>query len=163
MGEFFKPLRRKAGCVALVLACVLVAGWLRGTTVHEKGFCPLWSGSIAWIETGDGLLELGITRTTHDLSDAHPLSKIPLWESYAPEEHSPRIQIELADRLFAVGDFGIFTRAGNYHLSIAGVEFVAFPYWSLAAPLTLLSACLLLSKPRSHTSTTTEPPPTMGA
>ena len=33
MGEFFKPMRRKAGVVTLLLASVFVAGWVR--SIHQ--------------------------------------------------------------------------------------------------------------------------------
>src|SRR6185312_4765022 len=35
MGGFFKPLRRKIGVVTLGVACVLVAGWVRGFFVVD--------------------------------------------------------------------------------------------------------------------------------
>ena len=35
MGGYFKPWRRKIGVVTLVMACVLMAGWVRSLTVAD--------------------------------------------------------------------------------------------------------------------------------
>src|SRR5882757_1087048 len=35
MREFFHGWRRKAGCVTLVMACMLMIGWMRSRVVHE--------------------------------------------------------------------------------------------------------------------------------
>ena len=36
MGDFFKPWRRKAGCITLLMACVIAMGWIRSQTVADN-------------------------------------------------------------------------------------------------------------------------------
>ena len=36
MNGYFRPLRRKVGGVALVLACLFVTGWIRGIVVGDN-------------------------------------------------------------------------------------------------------------------------------
>ena len=36
MLNFFKPWRRKAGCVTLVMACVLMVGWVRSFFLNDE-------------------------------------------------------------------------------------------------------------------------------
>ena len=40
MGEFFKPRRRKIGCVTLTVACLLVAAWVRSLIVDDIVIIP---------------------------------------------------------------------------------------------------------------------------
>ena len=39
MREFFKPWRRKFGCVTLAIACVCASGWMRGLNGIEDTVC----------------------------------------------------------------------------------------------------------------------------
>jgi len=54
MGDFFHGWRQKAGCIALVMACASMAGWVRSL------YCP-WSYRINhaervyWLELRDGI------------------------------------------------------------------------------------------------------------
>ena len=57
MPTYFKPLRRKIGVLTLVLACVLMAGWVRSLSIQDKELFNIDSlrnaiissqGSIAW-------------------------------------------------------------------------------------------------------------------
>lgn len=36
MREFFKGWRRKAGCVALTVSCLLMAAWIRSRTIPDR-------------------------------------------------------------------------------------------------------------------------------
>ena len=46
MGEYFKPLRRKLGVVTLLMACVLMAGWVRSLSIFDAVTFP-FTGTIA--------------------------------------------------------------------------------------------------------------------
>lgn len=74
MREFFRPFRRKLGVIALVVACVLMAGWVRSQSTHDSYFVShkSWmrsiesrSGSMHWItfdlpgSTNDNSTEFG--------------------------------------------------------------------------------------------------------
>jgi hypothetical protein len=53
-GDFVGDWRRKIGCVLLVLACLLMAGWVRSHSTND-GF----NIGICRLESSDGMLELG--------------------------------------------------------------------------------------------------------
>src|SRR5262249_50446664 len=56
MSSYFKPLRRKIGVLTLVMACVLMVGWIRGRYVEEI-FIPCGKGSSMhdFIFSGSGV------------------------------------------------------------------------------------------------------------
>lgn len=95
MREFFNDWRRKAGCVALVMACVVAGMWLRSQFYYD--------GVISW----DNEVEDTVYSTNGSLH----------WSSVTREDLTIR-------------------------------TFRSLPYWSIVLPLTLLSAYLLLWKPR---------------
>ena len=149
MGDFFHGWRRKTGCVTLVMACAICVVWLRGLTVHERGLVPASSRSIFWVENGDGLFNIGVRHLTHNLIDIHPILLESHWIQSKPEECSPRENCEIGNRQFGVGYCGLFTELGDSRRAIAGGEFFSVQVAPVIVPLTLLSAFLLLSKPRS--------------
>jgi hypothetical protein len=58
MGNFFKPWRRKAGCVTLVIACGLIAAWFRSLfCIDVIGF-----GLFAVISESGRIAPLGFDR-----------------------------------------------------------------------------------------------------
>lgn len=107
MSQFFKPWRRQAGCVMLVLACVFTAGWVR-------------------------------SQTKFDVIDA-----------CGAEFSSQRGFFDV-----------IYYREWNLAKSESGVlvrlEFKGVHYSLVVIPLTVLSAYLLVSKPRSKSVCPTE-------
>lgn len=159
MIEFFKGRRRKAGGVALVMALILIAGWTSSIVVigqweFLKGdyeYQCLFSsrGYIAWL------------RLTPDSSSAKIRTR-------NPDMFSPEAKFDVAAPIMAqmAGDGG-FQGEGTYEWKIgccgSGIGEICFnkgssravrasmwrtPYWSIATPLILLSAYLLLWKPR---------------
>ena len=62
MQEFFKGWRRKAGCVALVMACVAMGMWLRSQFI-EEGAGLFVGGRQYAMFSADGELGLSVTAT----------------------------------------------------------------------------------------------------
>ena len=126
MPTYFKPLRRKIGVVTLVIACVFAMGWVRSRLIVDHYCCEL-SKPISGIDCfafRSHAGELGWT----DLTMFHGYVTKG-WSSY--ERNFQRLSDE------------------EYMLA-----FVTVPYWSIVTPLTLLSAGLLLSKPRAKSAPT---------
>ena len=136
MGDFFHGWRRKAGCVTLVMALVLLGAWIRSlqvldqVRVSREYQTPIYclqsaNGSIRWIvdEARGAEIYLWMSRTRgnapHLFADGTP-------------------ECEWKFRWLGFG-------AGKP----SRLETIWFiPYWSIVIPLTLLSACLILWKPR---------------
>lgn len=162
MKEFFRGWRRKAGCVALLMALPLMCGWISSTIVtshwrlHKGDFeyqCLISSqGQIAWMRLAPYELK---ARTRKD----------SVIDMHSPEVRFQRIVPVLADRAMVAG----FRIDGTYEWKrgFCGVEVGEIRYqhgssgdirasiWtarysSLVIPLMLLSACLILWKQRKR-------------
>jgi hypothetical protein len=101
MLEFFKPWRRKLGCITLVMACAFMAGWVRGQLVVTQLF------SVRATSDDFAFYQSALTRN---------------------------------GLIFC-------KRIGSNHV-VDYEWYHTIPYWSVVLPLTILSAYLLLSKPR---------------
>jgi len=155
MGEYFKPMRRKIGVLTLVMACVLMVGWIRSPfTQHTFTFRYLSPSCIKVVSVSNHLIFATLFVRTLD-----PMP-ITIWSS---EEVKPNkwvmtfanlpVMCPIKDRPFSVGD--IEFRIGNLPVSL---NWYQFPYWSIVLPLTVLSAYLLLSMPRRSTPKKTDEP-----
>jgi hypothetical protein len=142
MGEYFKPWHRKIGVLTLVMACVFASGWVRSFSTFDRLQWRSDEKGICLVTSNRGLL---------------------LWEGV---EESIPFQLTLPS-FYLTGDATTYNFLDNgqhvtWHWGSCGFEFgettfritgwsKAFriiPYWSIVVPLTLLSAYLLLSKPR---------------
>lgn len=159
MPTYFKPLRRKIGVATLVLACAFACWWVRSLSTVDD-------------------LELAITRTQHLIAvsesgrftcsrrwysgkNSPPVfwNERSRWSSVAvnPVEFSPLI-LKPIDPLTAANKsewFGFVVARGELSFLTEGdannrmqSRSLSFPYCFAVIPLTLLSAWLLLSKPR---------------
>lgn len=109
MGEFFHGWRRKAGCVALVMAFGLALDMCGSYNRKHRRVFVGYVRESTWLETNGGMVEL--------------------WRFH----HEPK-------------------EANGFVNTLVG----AIPYWWLILPLTLLSACLILRKPRKRPQSATE-------
>ena len=146
--EYFKPWRRKFGVLALMMACVLMAAWLRSFS------------STAWVAfpTGKKNGELIGWMDRHLIWTRYaevPPTNMKLFPSWSMGKFTT------IDTLF--GDATITNKrewCGFAWIESGGDHITAFvmPYWSIALPLALSSTYLLLSKPRLKKVKTIEPP-----
>lgn len=144
--RYFKPLRRKIGLVTLALACVLAAGWVRSQYLLDTaGFVRgIWRSDFT---SQNG--KLWLIYVTYD----RPRESGFLIDStriYVPQDLAdlPARQSKLDWRWDWIGFH--FSSSAHFHNSI-------IPYWAIVVPLTLLSAWLLLSKPREITQSIQSP------
>lgn len=130
---YLKPLRRKFGVVTLALACLFTAGWVRSCFIGDD--CGIRTGKsrMEWFGSCDQYLLWGHIQSENDETRRWYYSFRATKFGDPPADFQWR---------WHCGDFG-FAESSNL-----GAKFLLFPYWSIVVPLTLLSAWLLLSKPR---------------
>lgn len=147
MREFFKPWRRKAGCVTLAMACLCAGAWVRSMTIRDVcGLSPrhYWHAEFV---SGHGSLRW------------HRYQLPPTAPPFAPYDspilfHSTE-HLAIADYVSRLEDsvdwhwqrFGMGYGSDRARL-IGSAEVWLIPYTMIVIPLTLLSAYLLLSSPR---------------
>ncbi len=162
MGDFFKPRRRKVGVVTLLMACVSMAAWVRSLSTYDS----------AMISNGD--------RSYHQLMSSPNWigwTLIPCTKGAIPAVIRRQYGCHSGDayNLNSQGPYTPFCMIYS-HLESKGKGFnyvdsnevnphLIIPYSSIVAPLTLLAAWLLLSKPRtrSNPKNVVEPVPNDGA
>jgi len=152
MGEFFRGWRRKAGFATLSMACVFAAVWMRSEgTVYivasrEKGI-PLsfisGCGEFAFVGSGYfGIRCLDYENGTNpEFYFSYPVRRRGrrteiLRESW--EAHKLKVFRQDFPRATAISE--------NF------TQITTVPCWSIVLPMTMLSAWLLLSKPRPKKS-----------
>jgi len=142
MVEFFKGGRRKIGVVTLVMACVFAMAWFRslfnddvaqlyrGSTHHQIQLCR---GFVAWASEPMAIEEesnkqLGLMFSSHSLLGPNATMRdMRTWCEWTHEWNA-------CGFIFGEKDHTIIW---------------VIPLWSIVIPLTLLSAYLLLVKPRA--------------
>ena len=149
MPEYFKPWRRKIGCVTLAMACVFAAGWVKSEWKYDFVTMTLRTstfkiGSLfSYIKfIRETALDKKRTQNTGPLLHWHSGNTSSIvgpkrgWdEGYTVERNS---------ECFGFSN-GSATRGGSRF------EEWIVPYWSIVIPLTLISAYLLLSQSRIST------------
>ena len=157
MGEFFQGWRRKIGLVTLLMACGLTGVWFL-TSQFSFHIATAYVDPVQFLTAKDGYLRWavypGITisepvtfrvgRPNHvelDAIESEGMQKDLVWKWH-----------------WAWGGFE-FGNSSSRNLRVW-----AIPFSAIVIPLTLLSAYLLLTKPRQPTSKKiTEPRPTEGS
>lgn len=152
MCEFFKPWRRKLGVATLAMACLFAAGWVRGSYVADELRFPITRKTAGEITSAnEGCYFIYQQRLTGD-------DLVCRWSFAVQNEQRAYVgnffsniatpgKGEVDDEVgWTVNYFGFY--AGSAHNKQFGRGIVVVPYWSIVLPLTLLSAWLLLSKPK---------------
>jgi hypothetical protein len=140
MGDFFKPWRRKIGAVSLVMACVFSVGLVRSFYISDvMEYFPGESSMIRLISWRGNV-------SCSYLIGKPPSKFVKRFLFFAYENPYPfETEFEGCQWDWRVGHMGVATCSDTTSDSIAVVS----PYWSIVFPLTLLSAYLLLTKPRT--------------
>lgn len=139
MNGYFRHLRRKVGAVTLALACFLAIAWVRSKLAGDFLILPRKevisiNGALITRFAGLGAPEI-VTYQAMTFSNADDRT------SY--DDEWDWLYYGFGYRSFAVTWItkGLRTTSTTFDYR--------FPYWAIAIPVTLLSAWLLLSKPRS--------------
>ncbi len=163
MREFFRGWRRKVGCLTLVMACLVTGMWMRSLVygdfvvvnrgVHSNDFLSSFQSGIKWIRSSEPPLPefFGVNS---------------IWLENPPVV-SPRYLFSTTDRFDTdetlMPVFGGSVIEWQSHWNGVGFHFgtglvsrrqftvLLIPYWFVTMLVTLLSAYLILWKPRKQT------------
>ena len=149
MREFFRGWRRKVGCVALVMACVIMGLWFRTHFVEDVILSGNGKGTIISVQ----LSRSGLLLNRYEGVVMKP--GVKWWrEGPVKDQIGP-------PRAFFTREKVTFTRQSQWYVFGSGeiqndlgntMSFWVLPFWSIIVPLTLLSAYLILWKPRKRES-----------
>ena len=158
MRDFFRSWRRKVGVVTLVMACVLMAGWVRSFTFVEGVAIPIGIKMSASLVSNDSSL-VWLTQ------DGGDFLMFPHFTSRRFSEIDDRIfENPFFQWRWKWGGFGFGAsvegskQIGNQMIVMAPGSLVVIPFWSIVISLTILAAFLLLSKPCSSNPKKTPEP-----
>lgn len=143
MHPFFRGWRRKAGVVTLVMACALMSGWVRSFRIHDQ----LWFAVRG--DATEAVISLGgkINWIRYHKAVLVPVPTFPEWTTGGFDDVESFDDGSLRRRWRFVG----FVSGEWPDDKIIGrTTIVAVPYLMLVMPLTLLSAYLILWKPRKR-------------
>jgi len=159
MGEFFRGWRRKTGLVLFVMALTTMMCWLRSSTTRDQFTIALPHGKSFIAISRSGHCSFAVMRGRVFGSETwnRTTTTQPKWGCGESQEFDadqmasafhlmmglPRNGISLCESRFS---FYWEARESKWMFGCW------IPYWSIVFPLTLLSASLLLSKPRKSTS-----------
>jgi hypothetical protein len=157
MGGFFNGWKRKVGVLTLLMALLLMAGWVRSNLRFDQVTIDCVPHQIR-VGAIDGMLFLLIATPEFDRPPAGPLFE---WNSVKSSLASPN-GVPLPYDPWRVYDVGWRWDWAGFHFGEGEspmqmmirehLKSYFVPYWSIVIPLTLLSAYLLLTKPRQSTS-----------
>lgn len=166
MREFFRGWRRKAGCVTLLMACAVLGLWMRGRIYSDLiEFRVASRTAIRVTHDGRSLCWMVLSESKNSpkrqfLKDSQ--GRIQATAEYLIDPHR-NIDWDLGSKERPTGPEALYSLDWNeFRLGIAKGELgetrlLTLPYWSLAMPLALLSAYLLLTPVQKQPSTTSLP------
>jgi hypothetical protein len=150
MREFFRGWRRKLGSVTLVMACGLTLLAVRSYLITDIWTAPVF-GDAHYVLSGQGAIswsrQLGfatLVSYSHG-TIVHPSNRYYKWTKWgAPWEPEPSWTCDW--------QYGIGYLAVGSHEMVGGAHtrWWQAAHWHLVLPLTLLSAYLILWKPRKR-------------
>jgi hypothetical protein len=146
MREFFHGWRRKLGCVTLVMALVLMVGWMRTRVVQDGVSLRISEQLFYSIASRDGTLHL--VRASY----TEPITGAPFIKWYTmprPDDGKHITQMPTMRWRWQAAKFGV----GDLARPEVVFTFWITPFWFPTGLLTIVSAWLLLSKPRPRPTT----------
>jgi hypothetical protein len=149
MWSFFRGWRRKAGVVTLVMALALLVGWVRSRVVLDSLSFAVRSQVTESLVSGGGLVAW--QAKTNSSPPSVTWNTAPVTDSF-DGFNNPSMR-------WSWRGFGVGELVPEEEFDIERIVFRIVPYWSLVLPLTILSAYLILWKPRK--SKPSAPPPNL--
>ena len=145
MPHYFKPLRRKIGVVTLVLACLLMAGWVRSFAKSDS-IRVSWQKTSYHFHSKRGVVTLArhtgswgkMYWSAHNLVPSETATARPFSDAGIKEEW----KLDFGGVVIAEG-------TPKHETGNSRIVRLTFRYWMLVVPAAVLSAWLLLSKPRA--------------
>ena len=150
MREFFRGWKRKVGVVTLVMACAFTVGWIRSEfAIDQLRLHSETLGMKLKLDSRYGQCRLDVSWDGRESLVGVDVSSFPI-------SNENRQQLESSMWFFRYFEYVMGSSDGRRVTSIKGSA-LTLNYCVMAIPLTLLSAWLLLSKPRpvsKHAATT---------
>ena len=149
--EFFRGWKRKLGVVTLVLACLVMAAWLRSLRTRDTFQRRVSNNSLTFVISNRSWLYWQSVRESFPLQLESPESQ-PGGMNLRPFVITTFHFEQLADDTSYFGvlnteRFGLLINGRRVFPGLT-LSVWAVPYWSIVAPISLFSAWLLLSAPR---------------
>lgn len=142
MQTFFHGWRRKTGVVTLMLACVLCGLWMRSHATQDLFFSPVVRRTQITLISTEGVL-IGFT----DFNSSFTPEAAPAWHAMKlPKRVSDLARSELEQK-WCWRWLGVDIRKTGTQPPL---PLLAVSHLSIVLPLTLLSAYLILWKPRKR-------------
>jgi hypothetical protein len=136
MREFFRGWRRKAGCVMLAMACLLTAAWIRSFALHDVVAIPLWN-SYTYVVSVNGDFAVELTYPV-------PAGADPFWMTMRQDSDATIFEFLQDNIVWKWRGAGLaISKTSPGHTT----DYIVHYAW-LTLPLTLLSAYLILWKPK---------------
>lgn len=151
MREFFLGWRRKAGCVTLLMACALMGAWARSQYISDSYFC--WTDKSTHYQYSSlGRFSWKSEFRTVSIDPRTINSASGTWRTFTGPKRPKH-----DDRLTKIGLHWIWSW-GDFEFSkkeVIGITtyYLTVPYLPPAFSLPLLSAGLILWKPRKNVTT----------
>ena len=148
MGEFFKPWRRKVGCVMLLVALVVMVGWVRSSFIRD--WIVFYSGNhLVQFGSDSQRLYCLVDYSKDHINKEGATWKVPSFGTAVLSRPDPLAPTSLDDssRSWARHWLGFYVWQKTYW-DFYQSTLTVIPYWSVVIPLTLASAFLLLSTQR---------------
>ena len=151
MQTFFHGWRRKAGFVTLVMACAFLCGRVRSETYSDSFLFSYGTNTNGSIDSENGYLIFESTTMLSEVSHRTDFRTLLCCDPnecylyYRDEKIGWRFQCFTVGVYEVIpdnsgGPFSLFTATRTWFMS----------YWTIISPLTLLSAYLILWKPRKR-------------
>jgi hypothetical protein len=161
MFTFFHGWRRKAGWIAFAMTILLVIAWKRSQSYSDSLVSPSSPTRYGMISSEAGLEFFGAEFPTAEAGSKWMQSgwnsdRIrKSWDGRVLDINS---SIAIGENLWVSERFGFcrFENRTGDEEDPRRVKAVIIPYWSVIVPTALLSACLILWKPRKRLSGTSQ-------
>ena len=147
MREFFHDWRRKVGCGALVLACALAGMWVRSFRNNDE--INIWSGHLQVDSLNSSPMGLCWMTKQHLPPNVPMLSGRFGWIAFQSFRNDVCDPFRWSTASEHNQWFGFNSATATINPPDRGdLTIRIIPYWSVVLLLTILSAYLLLCKPR---------------
>ena len=144
MREVFDGWRRKAGVVTLGMALPLMGMWIRSDSVGDFIIWPAANSREEMLISAESKL------TWQTAYDSEEVAGYPRWVANVLDKSVTVIEADKQYTVYRFRFLGIEAGDVNFPHGPGGIfSFCCIPYGFIVIPLTLLSAWLILSKPRN--------------
>ncbi|WP_010582800.1 hypothetical protein [Schlesneria paludicola] len=168
--SYFNSWKRKLGAITLLMACVFAAGWVRSNVVVDilhfpvrvkktnSMVCVTWSdlssmdSTIVWTWLHEEAQDLDAKEKRVDIARASvrwlSRNRNPAFDGALSAHRMQLKQLGWGCCGFGFAYAGVEDDKNEEDWDKIEMRLLLVPYWLIVLPLTLLSAYLLISKPR---------------